>query len=69
MTSIDRLQTLEQAARVLQLTPSTLRRWVRQGRIHGHTLDTDIWSVLLDFTIRPSTYFCAREVLADASRR
>jgi Helix-turn-helix domain len=68
-SSIDRLLTLESAAQVLELSPSTLRRWLRQGRIHGHTLNTAPWSDLLDFTTaRPATYFRVREVLAEASR-
>lgn len=38
MSPVDRLQTLESAAALLQLQPSTLRRWVRQGRIRSHEL-------------------------------
>jgi hypothetical protein len=64
----DRLQTLDSAAAVLQLAPSTLRRWARQGRIRGHALDTAPWGDVLDFTTAPITYFRVREVLADASQ-
>ncbi len=34
-TALDRLQTIEKAAEVLQLRPSTLRRWLRAGRVTG----------------------------------
>ncbi len=65
----DRLQTLDSAAAVLQLAPSTLRRWARQGRIRGHALDTAPWLDVLDFTAaQPSVYYRVSEVLADASR-
>jgi predicted site-specific integrase-resolvase len=65
----DRLQTLDSAAAVLQMAPSTLRRWLRSGRIRGHALDTAPWCDVLDFTeARPATYFRVSEVLAGASR-
>ncbi len=65
----DRLQTLEAVAAVLQIAPSTLRRWGRQGRIHGHALSSVPWGDLLDFsTGRPATYYRVREVLEEASR-
>ncbi len=65
----DDLKTLAAAADALQLAPSTLRRWLRRGRIQGHTLDVDPWSDVLDFTTaRPTTYFRIREVLAQVSR-
>ena len=67
--SLDRLQTLEQAADTLQLAPATLRRWVRKGRIRAHVLSTAQWCDVLDFTaLQPAAYFCAGEVLEDASR-
>jgi hypothetical protein len=67
--SIDRLTSLERAAESLQLAPSTLRRWLRSGRIRGHRLDPTPWLDLLDFTAaQPSVYYRVSEVLADASR-
>jgi hypothetical protein len=66
---MDRLQTMEQAARSLQFAPSTLRHWMRQGRISGHSLNPAPWADLLDFTsAQPTVYFRPREVLADVSR-
>ncbi len=67
--SLDTLCTIESAAAVLELSAGTLRRWQRQGRIHGHTLSPVLWPDLLDFTTaRPTAYFSVREVLAEASR-
>jgi hypothetical protein len=69
MSNIDRLLPLEVTAQVLQLQPSTLRRWLGSGRISGHTLNAAPWSGVLDFaTMRPTTYFRVREVLEQASQ-
>lgn len=38
MSPLDRLQTIESAAELLQLRPSTLRRWLRSGRVRGTEL-------------------------------
>ncbi len=32
---LDALQTIASAAEVLQLRPSTLKRWLRSGRVRG----------------------------------
>jgi hypothetical protein len=70
MFTIDELQTIESAASTLRLAPSTLKRWLRQGRIHGHTLNTAQWCNELDFaSTQPSTYYRVREVLVDADCR
>jgi hypothetical protein len=74
-SNLDRLETLDSAARVIQVRPSTLRRWVRQGRIHGHTLEAASWSSLIDFeaflnfpACPPSTYFRVSEILTETTQ-
>lgn len=62
--SLDRLQTIESAAAVLELAPSTLRRWMRQGRIRSYELslpESAGGRVLM------VPYFRPRETLADLS--
>lgn len=37
----DRLLTVAEVAQVLRLNPETVRRWLRQGRLHGISLGSD----------------------------
>ncbi|TAN34811.1 DNA-binding protein [bacterium] len=62
-------------AQMLQIAPSTLRRWAHKGQIHGHTLNAEAWSSVLDFdafldipACPPPTYFRVSEILAQVSR-
>jgi hypothetical protein len=70
MSPLDRLQTLESAAIVLRLRPSTLKRGLRQGRIRSHTLSLP--ANVAPFSgfpggVLPVPYFVPREILSDLS--
>jgi hypothetical protein len=65
ISSIDRLQTLDSAAQVLRLQPSTLRRWMTAGRIRCHEL---CLPESVGGNPLPVAYFRPREILADLSR-
>ncbi len=56
---LDSLVTVERAAEVLQLRPSTVKRWLRTGRIRCE---------LLVLRSRAVPYVVPRQVLEDAAR-
>jgi hypothetical protein len=65
MISMDCLQTLESAAAVLSVQPSTVRRWLRRGRIRSYELRLPIsvgGQVLAGVYVRPL------EILVDLAR-
>lgn len=69
-SSMDRLLTLESAAQVLELSPATLRRWLRQGRIRSHELLLPASVAHLSKFpggVLPVAYFRPREILTDLS--
>ncbi|MEA2628998.1 MAG: hypothetical protein QOJ10_1458 [Chloroflexota bacterium] len=62
----DRLLTLDSAAQVLLLQPSTLHRWVRQGRIRHYELSLPD---SVGGKVLAVPYVKVREVLADLRRQ
>lgn len=70
MVRIDQLQTLESASNVLRVQPSTLRRWLRQGRIRSYELCIpEPYAAESGFPggVLPVPYFVPREILSDLS--
>jgi hypothetical protein len=69
---LDRLLPVEAAADVLQLSPRTLRRWVREGRVSAHELqlpESAAAESRFAKGILPVPYFKVREILDDITVR
>ena len=60
---MDELLTTEQAAAILQLTPKTIKDWLRAGKLTGYKMGR-LWRVTeaaLEALIQASRVLCARE--------
>jgi len=57
-----KVYTIEEAAEVLRLRPSTVKRWLQEGRLKGTKLSQKVWRITED-------QLQASMVTADVSRR
>jgi excisionase family DNA binding protein len=60
---LEELFTVEQAAAILQLTPKTIKDWLRAGKLAGYKMGR-LWRVReadLEALIQASRVLCARE--------